>query len=206
MTEPSTVPVATGVPGDAALRAVAPGQARTDDPAGDAVAPPTKREREQQWLAHATALDIGTASLDDLRTLANRMFRLLDDAFPPEQARERYAAAVGEIERRARRAEARAATPASREVFKDSAFASRFELFVDGSLAAYLEYSMVGGLLTLRALVEMPGFERRGLGRVLMGRAVLSAHKRRLDLVAGCTAARLFLQQNPRYRALARTS
>ncbi|MHA7284052.1 GNAT family N-acetyltransferase [Arthrobacter sp. TMS2-4] len=205
MTEPSTVPEAAGAARDPGLRDLPPGQAGTDAPGVDAVVPPMQRGREAQWLADAEALDVGTASLADLRSLATRMFRLLDDAFPPEQARERYAAAVGEIERRARRAAARADTPVSREVFKDSAFASRFELFVDGRLAAYLEYSLVDGRLTLRAVVEVPGFERRGLDQALLGRAVLSAHKRRLDLVAGCTAARLFLQQNPRYRALART-
>ncbi|WP_434994850.1 GNAT family N-acetyltransferase [Arthrobacter sp. Ld5] len=206
MTEPSTFPDATGAGGDPALRDVTPGPAGPNDPDVDAVVPPTRRERDAQWLADAAACDVGTASLADLRSLADRMFRLLDDAYPPEQATERYTAAVGEIGRRARREGARADAPLSREVFKDSPPGSRFELFVDGSLGAYLEYSMVGGRLTLRALVEMPGFERRGLGRVLMGRAVLSAHKRRLELVAGCTAARLFLERNPQYRALAHTS
>ncbi|MBG6225525.1 putative GNAT family acetyltransferase [Arthrobacter sp. CAN_A2] len=206
MPESSTVPDVTGEAGGHALHAVPAGPAVTDDPAPDVVAPPTKREREAQWMEDATVSDVGTLSLADLRVLADRMFRLLDADSPPPQAGERYAAVVGEIEHRGRRAAARGDATVSRQVFKDSAFSSRFELFVDGGLAAYLEYSMLGGELTLRALVEMRGFEQRGLGPVLMRRAVLSAHKRRLDLVAGCAAARRFLEQNPQYRTLTRTS
>ena len=206
MTESPTGPDVTSATGGIAVHALPPGPALPEDPAADAVVPPTKREREAQWMEDATASDVGTASLADLRGLANRMFRLLDTAFPPEQAVERYAAAVGEIERRARRVAVRGDTAITREVFKDSAFGSRFELFVDGGLAAYLDYSMLGGRLTLQALVEMPGFEQRGVGRLLMRRAVLSAHRRRLDLVAGCAAARDFLRQNPQYLTLGRTS
>ncbi|WP_104167895.1 GNAT family N-acetyltransferase [Arthrobacter sp. SX1312] len=206
MTESSTVPDVTSAAGGIALPPV---PAVPDDPAADAVVPPTEREREAQCMEDATAFDVGTASLAGLRGLADRMFRLLDTAVPPEQAVERYAAAVDEIERRARRARlvaTRGDAAISRAVFKDSAFGSRFELFVDGGLAAYLDYSMLGGRLTLQALVEMPGFEQRGVGRVLMRRAVLSAHRRRLDLVAGCAAARDFLRQNPQYLTLGRTS
>ena len=206
MTESPTGPDVTSATGGIAVHALPPRPALPEDPAADAVVPPTKREREAQGMEDATASDVGTASLADLRGLANRMFRLLDTAFPPEQAVERYAAAVGEIERRARRVAVRGDTAITREVFKDSAFGSRFELFVDGGLAAYLEYSMLGGRLTLQALVEMPGFEQRGVGRLLMRRAVLSAHRRRLDLVAGCAAARDFLRQNPQYLTLGRTS
>ncbi|MHA7240310.1 GNAT family N-acetyltransferase [Arthrobacter sp. TMS1-12-1] len=203
MTDPSIVPDATGTAGGRALHTL---PVLPEDPGPAVVAPPTKREREAQWMEAATASDVGTASLADLRTLANRMFSLLDAAVPPPHAAERYAAAVGEIEHRARRAAARGGGATTREVFKDSALGSRFELFVDGGLAAYLRYSMLGSRLTLRALVEMPGFEQRGLGPVLIRRAVLSAHGRRLDLVAGCAEAQLFLQQNPQYRTLARTS
>ncbi|WP_043441551.1 GNAT family N-acetyltransferase [Arthrobacter sp. L77] len=206
MTEPSTVSDITSAADGPALHILPTLPTVADGPDPDVVVPPTKREREAHWMEDAAALDVGTASPADLRGLANRMFRLLDAAFPPDQAGERYAAAVGEIERRARRVAAHPDTTISRGVVKDSAFGSRFELFVDGGLAAYLEYSMLGGQLTLRALVGMPGCEQRGLGRVLMRHAVLSAHKRRLDLVAGCEAARLFLQQNPQYRTLARTS
>lgn len=204
MTEPSPGAAVTGTAGGGALHALPSEPAFTGDPGVDAVVPPTKREREAQWLADAAGFDVGTATLAELRGLADRMFRLVDDAFPPDQARERYAAAVGEIERRARR-DARTGTSVSREVFKDSVLGSRFELFVDGGLAAYLEYALAGGRLTLQALVELPGSERRGLGGALVRHAVLSAHKRRLDLVAGCSAARRFLQENPQYRTLART-
>jgi predicted GNAT family acetyltransferase len=131
------------------------------------------------------------------------MFRLLDTDGPPLLATERYAALVDEIEDRARRVAFRASP---REVFKDPAFNSRFELSFDGRLAAYIRYTMVGGRLTLRALVETAGFEGQGRGRVLMRRAMLNAHKRRFSVVPGCAPAEAFLERNPQYRTLARTA
>lgn len=57
-----------------------------------------------------------------------------------------------------------------------------------------------------RALVETAGFEGQGLGRVLMRRAMLSAHKRRLSVVPGCAPAEAFLERNPQYRTLVPTA
>lgn len=203
MTELSTAPTVASPGSGPGLHVVPDSPASLEsDPA--VVAPPTKREREALWMGEALdAFDLSAMSLADLRVMANRMFRLLDADRPPLQAGERYQAAVAEIRSRARRVAARGGAP-SREVFNDSPCTSRFELFIDGSLAAYLRYSMLGGQLTLRALVEKPGFEDRGLGRVLLRRAMLNAHKRRLAVVAGCASARAFLEQNPQYLTLAR--
>lgn len=166
--------------------------------------PPTKRERDAQWMASAAdAPDMASLSLADLRVMANRMFSLLDSDHPPMHASDRYSAAVAEIELRARRAAARGGAGV-RGVFKDSPYNSRFELYLDGSLAAYIKYSLLGGRLTLRALVELPGFEGRGLEGVLMRGAMLNAHKRRLSVVPACAAAHSFLDRNPQYRTLAR--
>ncbi|MFJ6000745.1 GNAT family N-acetyltransferase [Arthrobacter sp. NPDC092385] len=166
--------------------------------------PPTQRERDAQWMASAADTpDMASLSLADLRVMANRTFRLLDSDHPPVHASDRYSAAVTEIELRARRSAARGGAGV-RDVFKDSPYNSRFELYLDGSLAAYIKYSLLGGHLTLRALVELPGFEGRGLERVLMRRAVLNAHKRRLTVVPACPVADTFLDRNPQYRTLAR--
>lgn len=170
-------------------------------------APPTKREREAEWMRLALEIrDMSELPMSDLRVLADRMFRLLDSDHPPFNADERYAAAVAEIKDRSRQRSAQGPAAARREVFKDSAFGSRFELFLDGRLAAYLRYALVGGQLTLRVFVEMPGFEGSGLGPVLMRHAMLHAHKRRLSVVPGCEAALTFLSRNPQYRALARVT
>lgn len=174
------------------------------DPGTSADVPPTKREREAQWMEAALdATDLTSVPLAELRVLANRMFRLLDSEHPPMHASDRYSAAVSEIESRARRSAAPGG-PGSRDVFKDSPYNSRFELYLDGSLAAYIKYSLLGGHLTLRAVVELPGFEGRGLERVLMRRAMLNAHKRRLTVVPACASAYTFLDRNPQYRTLAR--
>lgn len=209
MTEPSTVPDVTSTTGGTSLHSVS-GLIHTDTiPAPDrgpsTDVPLTKREREAQWMGAALETpDLSAVPLAELRVLANRMFRMLDSDHPPLQAGERYAAAVEEIEERSRRIAARGEAGGIREVFKDSGFNSRFELYFDGSLAAYIRYSMLGGQLTLRALVEKPGFEDRGLGPVLMRHAMLNAHKRRLSVVAGCPSAQAFVEQNPQYRTLAR--
>jgi predicted GNAT family acetyltransferase len=203
MTESFPVPDVTDTIGRASFPS-APEPLIAAGPGSFPEAPPTTRQREIQWME--AALDTGDLTavpLAELRILANRMFRLLDTDHPPLQAGERYAALVAEIEDRSSRA---AAGTDVREVFKDSAFNSRFELYFDGRLAAYIRYSMLGGSLTLRALVEKTGFEGRGLGGVIMRRAMLNAHKRRLSVVPGCPSAEAFLEQNPQYRTLARTT
>lgn len=169
------------------------------------LAPPTKREREAQWLECAVrAGDLADLSLADLRVMANRMFRLLDGETPPVEAHERYTAAVEEIESRLERSTPDDDDGHDRAVFKDSAFSSRYELYLDGALAAYIRYSIVSGQLTLRALVEKPGYEDRGLDRILLRHSFLNAHRRRLAVVPACPAAHTFLDRYRQYRTLAR--
>ena len=205
MTELSILPDAAGMTGGPSLHAV-PEATITRDENFILDAPPTKREREAQWMESALdAFDLTVVPLADLRIMANRMFRLLDSSSPPLRAGERYAEAAAEIEERSRSVAARGGVASPRQVVTDSAMSSRFELFIDGCLAAYVRYSLLDGRLTLRALVERPGFEGQGLGRVLMRQAMLSAHKRRLDVVPGCTAAHAFLERNPQYRVLVRS-
>ncbi len=169
------------------------------------IAPPTKREREAQWIKSAIAAgDLTRASFADLRVMANRMFRLLDADTPPAEAHERYTAITQEIEARMRQRPASGDEARDRAVFKDSAFTSRFELYLDGCLAMYLRYSIANGQVTLRALVEKPGFTGRGLHRVLLRHALLNAHRRRLSVIPACPAVDSFLEQHPQYRTLAR--
>jgi predicted GNAT family acetyltransferase len=174
-------------------------------PASSDDAPPTQREREA--LSMASVLDGGDPALvplAELRILANATFRSLDSDAPPRWALERYGAVVDEIERRMRRIATQRGAPA-RGVFRDSPVGSRFELYFDGCLVAYLRYSIRAGRLTLRAVVENPGFEGKGLGRVLIRGAMLDAHRRRIDVITECVPAQEFLQRNPQYLALARS-
>lgn len=205
MFKPSSVAATDSLSTDASLQSMSHDGVLQLVDSESQVVPPTQREREAQWMEDALGdTDLTCVSLVDLRVIANRMFRLLDADFPPLHASERYSAAVAEIEARAARVASRGTGRPGREVFKDSMFNSRFELYYDGSLAAYIRYSMLGGQLTLRALIEKPGFERRGLGPVLLHHAMLNAHKRRLSVVPGCSPAQQFLEQNPQYRTLAR--
>ena len=175
--------------------------------AGDpSVAPPTKREREAGWMQAALeVLDLTSVPMAELRVTANRMYLLMDTDRPPQWAAERYEAVVDEIEERSAQAKRAGTTRGAREVFKDSAYGSRFELYCDGALAAYIRYSIRDGELVLRALVEKPEFEGRGLWQGLVREAMLNAHKRRLRVSPRCPAAQAFLRQYPQYLALTRS-
>lgn len=170
------------------------------------IVPPTKREREAQVLEDASdRAGLPARPLAELRVLANRLFRIMEADHPPLFAYERYLAVTGEIQSRVDRITARNVAGRDREVFKNSPYNSRFELYCDGSLAAYVRYSMMRGELTLRTLTEKPGFEDRGFGRTLLRHAMLDAHRRRLRVVPGCPAVRAFLEQHPQYLALSGT-
>ena len=152
------------------------------------------------------ASDLTSVPTAELRVVANRMYLLMDADRPPHGAAERYEAVIDEIETRIAQARRPGAAARSREVFKDSAYNSRFELYCDGMLAAYIRYSIQKGELVLRTLVEKPEFEGRGLWQGLVREAMLNAHKRRLSVRPGCPAAHAFLHQHPQYLALTRSA
>jgi predicted GNAT family acetyltransferase len=167
--------------------------------------PPTNRERDTEWVdAALDVVELTGVPMAELRIMANRMYRLMDTDRPPRWAGERYEAVVEEIESRSERTRRSGAAP-SRQVFKDSAYNSRFEVYRDGLLAAYIRYSLHKGEMTLLTLVEKSEFEGSGLWQNLIRQAMLNAHKRRLNVIPGCPAAHAFLQQYPQYLALTRS-
>ncbi|TKV26131.1 N-acetyltransferase [Arthrobacter sp. NamB2] len=131
------------------------------------------------------------------------MYRLLDTEHPPVYAKERYSSFAEELDKRSAAIAEQDAPSAGRPVFADSRFSSRFELFLDGWLAAFVKYSMSGDRLRLIELIEKIGFEGRGFDRVLLRRIMVDAHKRRLSIVPDCPAAAAFLFENPQYTAFA---
>ncbi|WP_049822537.1 GNAT family N-acetyltransferase [Arthrobacter sp. H41] len=161
-------------------------------------------ERESGWLERALAIDdFSSASTRELRVMANQLYRLIDADFPPAEATERYEAIAEELDLRSRRT-AEPETPGrAQEVFRDSPLYCRFELYVDGSLAAYMKYTMRSGQMNLTDGVEQPGFRDRGVDMVLMRHIMLNTHKRRLRVVPQCPSAFAFLADNPQYLTLA---
>ncbi len=58
----------------------------------------TLGEREASWLEDALLIeDLSAVSVRRLRTLANRLYELLDEDFPPYEALERYQAITEEL-------------------------------------------------------------------------------------------------------------
>ncbi len=149
--------------------------------------------------------DLAARSTRQLRVLANQAFRLLDTDSPPAGARDQYEAIVDELECRARQAATRGPDVALglRETFRDNALYCRFELIIDGALAAWLKYTMDGARIVLLDGVERPGFRDQGIGATLMRHVVLDAHRRRLSLSPRCPMALAFFADNPQYRILA---
>ncbi|BBE24374.1 hypothetical protein MN0502_32570 [Arthrobacter sp. MN05-02] len=146
-------------------------------------------------------------STRQLRVLVNQAYKLMDTDYPPSGALERYELIVEELEHRAQQAAERgngSVYPGYqlKETFRDNPLYCRFELFIDGTLAAYVKYSMVGAQIVLLDGVEQPVFRDQGIDATLMRHVVLNAHKRRLNLVPQCPMAFSFLADHPQYQVL----
>lgn len=146
---------------------------------------------------HAVA-DLPTRQV---RILINQTYRLLDSDHPPAGTAQQYALLAEELEARAERA-ARPMPGRAREAFRDAPLYRRFELIIDGTVAAYLRYDLVGGRLFLLDAVVKAGHYTEGIDRTLMHHVLLNAHKRRLRVIPRSVVARRFLAENPRYQAL----
>ncbi|MHA7209803.1 GNAT family N-acetyltransferase [Arthrobacter sp. MDT1-65] len=149
-----------------------------------------------------SAEDLQGVPTRHLRILANQAYKLMDTDYPPADAVDGYRMIVDELEGRAQQARRRP-EPQLKETFRDNPLYCRFELFVDGTLAAYLRYTMTAGRVVLTDGVEHPGFRDQGIDVTLMRHVVLNAHKRRLSLVPQCPMAFSFLADHPQYQALA---
>jgi hypothetical protein len=81
----------------------------------------------------------------------------------------------------------------------DDATACRYELLVDGALAATANYALATSTITFRYTELMPGFEGRGLGPQF-ARAVLDdVRQRGLTVVARCPFFSTFIEDHPDY-------
>lgn len=146
--------------------------------------------------------DLTAASTRELRILSNRIFQLLDTAFPSSDARERYDVVMEELERRELEAARSRSADVARETFRDNALFSRFELYRNGDMVGYVQYTMRGGDVYLLHAVIDPRFRRLGLERVLMRAVFLDAHRRRLAVLPFCPEGQDFLNEHPQFLSL----
>lgn len=161
----------------------------------------SEQDHDEDLTAEAlTPVELASLSMRRLRILVNQAYRVIDTDYPPYRALDRYQMLVDELERRAAAAESSGVAKTAREKFRDNPLYCRFELFTDGSLAAYMKYTMTGGNLTLVMGTELPGFRDQGADQTLMRNIVLNAHKRRLNLIPRCPMAFAFIADHPQYQ------
>lgn len=78
----------------------------------------------------------------------------------------------------------------------------RYELTVDGQLAALIEYRQTAQRLELLHTEVVPGYERRGLSSRLARFALDDARQNGLKVQAGCPFLVDFIQRNAEYHDL----
>jgi len=84
----------------------------------------------------------------------------------------------------------------------DDPTVSRYELLVDGELAATANYLMASGKIVFRYTELMPGFEGRGLGQQLASAVLDDVRQRGLLVVARCPFFSTFIEDHPGYSDL----
>ena len=138
-----------------------------------------------------------------LRMMINRVFKAIDSPSPPYGALDLYETLAELIEDRAQKAIDQGIELPVRESFWDNTLNRRFELHIDGTLAAYLRYRMTGGRIALIDGAEQPEFRDQGVETTLLRHVFLNTHKRRLSVVPQCPMVFAFLADHPQYQALA---
>ena len=76
------------------------------------------------------------------------------------------------------------------QVIRDNYGASRFDAYVDGEVAASLQYKIQDGEMWLLEIEEDRWHRGLGLGEPLVRRALAEAHRRRLRVLPFCSEAR----------------
>jgi predicted GNAT family acetyltransferase len=81
----------------------------------------------------------------------------------------------------------------------DDPAVSRYELLVDGELAATANYSLAAQKIVFTYTELMPGFEGRGLGQQLAADVLEDVRRRQLAVVARCPFFSTFIEDHPGY-------
>lgn len=95
-------------------------------------------------------------------------------------------------------------TPAPDITLLDQPQLRRYELLVNGNLAALINYRKTAGALDLAHTETLPGFQGRGLGRQIAQYALDDARRQQLKVAPSCSFIAGFIEKNPQYRDLLR--
>jgi hypothetical protein len=86
--------------------------------------------------------------------------------------------------------------------FSDNAQAHRFELRVDGQLAAFAEYNLLKTGVLFTHTEVLPAFEGRGIGSAIARHALDDVRRRALLAIPVCPFIAAFLRKHPEYQDL----
>ena len=86
--------------------------------------------------------------------------------------------------------------------FSDNTERHRFELHVDGELAAFSEYNVLKTGLLFTHTEVLPAFEGRGIGSAIARQALEEVRRRSLLAIPVCPFIAAFLRKHPEYQDL----
>jgi predicted GNAT family acetyltransferase len=88
------------------------------------------------------------------------------------------------------------------ETLTDNPAAHRFELHVDGKLAAYAEYNLLAHAILFTHTEVLPEFEGGGKGSRLARFALEETRKRSLGAIPACQFIAGYIRKHPEYQDL----
>lgn len=80
----------------------------------------------------------------------------------------------------------------------------RFEARLDGQVAAFSEYRLLGGRIVFLHTETEPELEGRGIGSALVRRALDQVRERGLGVTAKCPFVSAWIERHPEYQDLLR--
>jgi uncharacterized protein len=86
--------------------------------------------------------------------------------------------------------------------FLDNQAMHRFELHVDGNLAAFSEYNLLKTGVLFTHTEVLPAFEGRGIGSAIARHALDEVRRRSLMAMPVCPFIAAFLRKHPEYQDL----
>jgi predicted GNAT family acetyltransferase len=88
------------------------------------------------------------------------------------------------------------------ETYTNDQQMKRFELAIDGEVAAWVDYDVEPGVITLNHTEVLPGFRGRGLARDIVTYAFAHARVAGLRVTPRCSFVASFIERNSEYQDL----
>lgn len=86
------------------------------------------------------------------------------------------------------------------EVYTNNRHLNRFELRVDGDVAAWVDYEIAQRVITLNHTEVVPAFRGRGLASDIVEYALLNARLGTLRVVPRCSFVGAFIERSAEYQ------